>query len=82
MENKIGLKKYLCVTFLISALAIILFVCINEYEAYIYRKNTNEKIGAIISSVINKYPEVTEDEISQRMSYPFLRMKCIKQLLC
>ena len=63
MENKIGLKKYLLVTFLISVGAIILFVCINEYEAYIYRKNTNGKIGAIIGSVINKYPEVTEDEI-------------------
>lgn len=63
MENKIGLKKYLLVTFLISVVAIILFVCINEYEAYIYRKNANEKIGAIIGSVIDKYPEVTEDEI-------------------
>ncbi|MGN1270172.1 MAG: sensor histidine kinase [Clostridia bacterium] len=65
MENKIKLKKYLIITFVISLILLILFLIINVYEYSTYTKNFNKKINSIILKVKEKYPNVTNEEIMQ-----------------
>ena len=63
MKNKIRLKKYIISTFIAAICLFVLFLSINIYEYKVYTKNFNNKIAAIISSVKNKYPDISDDEI-------------------
>ena len=65
MANKIKLKKYLLCTFLIVILLLGIFLCVNLYEYYTYRKDVNNKLAEIINEVAEKYPEVTKKDISR-----------------
>ena len=65
MANKIKLKKYLLCTLLIAIVLIGIFLSINIYEYYTYRKDINNKLNEIINEVAEKYPEVTKNDISK-----------------
>lgn len=63
MKNKIKLKKYLFYTLIVSICLFVLFLALNIYEYHTYTKNFNNKIGAIINVIKDKYPEVSDKEI-------------------
>lgn len=65
MANKIKLKKYLLCTLWIAIVLIGIFLSINIYEYYTYRKDINNKLTEIINEVAKKYPEVTKNDISK-----------------
>ncbi len=65
MKNKIRLKKYIISTFIVSICLFVLFLALNIYEYKTYTNNFNNKIGAIISLIKDKYPEITEKEIAE-----------------
>jgi len=63
MKNKIRLKQYFISTLIVSICLFVLFLALNIYEYHTYTKNFNNKIGAIINVIKDKYPEITEKEI-------------------
>ena len=63
MKNKIKLKQYFITTFIVSICSSLLFLALNIYEYNTYAKNFNNKIGAIINVIKDKYPEITDKEI-------------------
>lgn len=63
MKNKIKLKQYFITTFIVSICLSLLFLVLNIYEYNTYTKNFNNKIGAIINVIKDKYPEITDKEI-------------------
>ncbi len=63
MKNKIKLKQYFITTFIVSICSSFLFLALNIYEYNTYTKNFNNKIGAIINVIKDKYPEITDKEI-------------------
>ncbi len=63
MKNKIKLKQYFITTFIVSICSSLLFLALNIYEYNTYTKNFNNKIGAIINVIKDKYPEITDKEI-------------------
>ena len=63
MKNKIRLKQYIISTLIVSICLFVLFLALNIYEYNIYTKNFNNKIGAIINIIKDKYPEITDKEI-------------------
>lgn len=63
MKNKIELKK-MCISSLIVILIFLglnIFIIHKEYQTY--TKNFNNKISAIFSEVLKKYPEVKKDDL-------------------
>ena len=65
MKNKIRLKQYIISTFIVSICLFVLFLAFNIYEYKTYTNNFNNKIGAIISVIKDKYPEITDKEIAE-----------------
>lgn len=65
MKNKIRLKKYIISTFIVSICLFVLFLALNIYEYKTYTNNFNNKIGAIINVIKDKYPEITDKEIAE-----------------
>ena len=65
MKNKIKLKQYIISTFIVSICLFVLFLAFNIYEYKTYTNNFNNKIGAIISVIKDKYPEITDKEIAE-----------------
>lgn len=63
MKNKIKLKRYFISTLITSICLMFLFLALNIYEYHTYTKNFNNKIGAIITVVKNKNPNVTDNEL-------------------
>ena len=63
MKNKIRLKQYFISTLIVSICLFVLFLALNIYEYHTYTNNFNNKIGAIINIIKDKYPEITEKEI-------------------
>ena len=63
MKNKIKLKQYFISTFIVSICLFVSFLTLNIYEYNTYTKNFNNKIGAIINVIKDKYPEITDKEI-------------------
>ena len=63
MKNKIKLKQYFITTFIVSICSSFLFLALNIYEYNTYTKNFNNKIGAIINVIKDKYTEITDKEI-------------------
>ena len=60
---KIKLKQYFISTFIVSICLFVSFLTLNIYEYNTYTKNFNNKIGAIINVIKDKYPEITDKEI-------------------
>lgn len=65
MKNKIRLKKYIISIFIVSICLFVLFLALNIYEYKTYTNNFNNKIGAIINVIKDKYPEITDKEIAE-----------------
>ena len=65
MKNKIRLKQYIISTFIVSICLFVLFLALNIYEYKTYTNNFNNKIGAIISVIKDKYPEITDKELAE-----------------
>ncbi len=63
MKNKIKFKNYLFSSLIISLVTIIIFLIINKYEYDAYIKNYNNKINMIVSTIKNKYPNISDEEI-------------------
>ncbi len=63
MKNKIRLKQYIISTLIVSICLFVLFLALNIYEYHTYTNNFNNKIGAIINVIKDKYPEITDKEI-------------------
>ena len=63
MKNKLKLKEYFIYTFITSICIFILFLALNIYEYHTYTKNFNNKIGAIINVIKEKYPDLDEKDI-------------------
>ena len=63
MKNKIRLKQYFISTLIESICLFVLFLVLNIYEYHTYTNNFNNKIGAIINVIRDKYPEITDKEI-------------------
>ena len=69
MKNKIRLKQYIISTFIVSICLFVLFLALNIYEYKTYTNNFNNKIGAIISVIKDKYPEITDKEAQAIATY-------------
>ena len=63
MKNKLRLKQYIISTLIVFICLFVMFLILNIYEYKTYTKNFNNKIGAIITLVKDKYPEITDKEI-------------------
>ena len=63
MNNRINFKTYLLKTGIISFILLIVFVFICNYEYQVYTNNFNNKIDQIVTKILEKYPNVTENEI-------------------
>ncbi|MBQ9608936.1 MAG: HAMP domain-containing histidine kinase [Lachnospiraceae bacterium] len=63
MANKIKLKRYMIISIAFFVAFLCGFIGINIYEYHIYNYNYNKKISAVIASVQEKYPEVSDKEI-------------------
>jgi len=63
MSNKTKLKKYLIISLIAALCILILFSVLNIIEYRVYTKNFNQKLNEIVTSVIEKYPDVSENEL-------------------
>ena len=63
LENKIHLKKYLCLSFLVLFLFMVSGNFFFFYQYRTYTKNYNHKLGMVISLVKEKYPKVKEEDL-------------------
>ncbi len=63
MKNKVKLKRFLIKTIWLSLCLIVLFLAINIYEQYTYKKNYNRKIAQIISQVKEEYPDINDNKL-------------------
>ena len=68
MKNKIELKKYLIITFIITICLFILFFVMNIIEYHRYTVNFNNKIEQVVSLLLEKYPMITEAEIMELLN--------------
>ena len=64
MKNKIYLKKTLLILTFSFIFFIIVFLFVNNKFYKMYIKNYNEKVSAIIYSVKEKYPNISDSEIA------------------
>lgn len=65
MANKIKLKKFLLCVLIISMVLLGIYAALNIYEYHIYRKDINNKLSEIINAVVEKYPDVTKQDIGE-----------------
>lgn len=68
MENKILLKEYLKKIALTLTLFLISFLLIQKGMYQIYIVHTNQKISAILEKVIEKYPNVSKNELMELLN--------------
>lgn len=70
MKNKEYYKKTLLIGFIITFILIIIYIInyINEYNKY--KENTNKEIITILNNVIEKYPDVLEEELIEIINTP------------
>ena len=64
MKNKIENKNVLILSIIIFLAGLITFSLFNIYEYHSYNKNFNKKLLEVVSTVKDKYPDVTEEEIT------------------
>ena len=65
MKNKIRLKQYFISTLIVAICLFVLFLALNIYEYHTYTNNFNNKIGAIVNVIKDKYPEITDKELAE-----------------
>lgn len=63
MKNKIRLKNYFIITFIVSTCLLFMFLVLNIYEYNKYTNNFNKKIASIVSLVREKYPDIDDNDI-------------------
>lgn len=63
MNNKIQLKSYLPKTGIVSVILLMIFIFTCNYEYRVYTNNFNNKIGEIVTKILEKYPNINESEI-------------------
>ncbi len=63
MKNKVELKKVIFKLIIVSFVAIIIFVVFQFIQYRIYTKNLNNKIGSIISKIVEENPNVKKNEL-------------------
>ena len=63
MSNKTKLKKYLIISLIAALCILILFSALNTIEYRVYTENFNQKLNDIVTTVIEKYPDVSENEL-------------------
>lgn len=63
MKNKVKLKKFLLKICLIIIIIVSLFIVIDVLEYRSLTKNFNNKISSIVSVLVEKYPNLSENEI-------------------
>ena len=68
MSNKTKLKKYLIISLIVALCILILFSLLNIIEYRVYTKNFNQKLNEIVTSVIEKYPDVSENELIELLN--------------
>ena len=64
MKNKIENKNVLILSIIIFLAGLITFSLFNIYEYHSYNKNFNKKLLEVVSTVKDKYPDITEEEIT------------------
>ena len=65
MKNKVKFKKYSIITLIVSICLVIVYISLNMYEYSSYTRNFNNNLGAIITLVKTKYPDISENEIME-----------------
>ena len=63
MKNKIELKKTIIISLICIVVFDITFFMISLIQYNSYNNNYNYKISSILSTVKEKYPEVTQNEL-------------------
>ena len=63
MKNKIELKKTIIISLICIVVFDITFFAISLIQYNSYNNNYNYKISSILSTVKEKYPEVTQNEL-------------------
>lgn len=63
MKNKMKLKRTLVYVICVAIISIIATSCICYYQYRAYTNNFNNKITQVVNSLIEKYPDVSENEI-------------------
>lgn len=63
MKNKVKLKKYLWITFLVTIILWGLFFVMHLYEYRVYTSNFNQKINDIVTLIKIEYPNISSNEI-------------------
>lgn len=63
MNNKIQQKSYLLKTGIVSVILLMIFIFTCNYEYRVYTNNFNNKIGEIVTKILEKYPNINESEI-------------------
>ena len=63
MNKKINFKTYLLKAGIVSFVLLTIFIFICNYEYRVYTNNFNNKIDQIVTKILEKYPNVTENEI-------------------
>ncbi len=65
MENKELVKRYLKKTGLLFILFWVFFLFIQVQTYHNYRKNTNKKVNAILTKVVEQYPSISKNELME-----------------
>ena len=63
MKNKVELKKYIVKSILIITLALIIFGVYQYCQYRIYTTNFNNKIGSIMTKIIQEYPNIDKNDL-------------------
>ena len=63
MSNKTKLKKYLVFSLAAALIILLIFLVLNIYEYHIYTRNYNQKLSAVLSAVLDKYPDISDAEL-------------------
>lgn len=63
MKNKIELKKAITSSIIAIFVFIVAFGILQCYQYNTYIKNTNNRVGAIIDEVLDKYPDVDKNKL-------------------
>ena len=63
MSNKTRLKKYLIYSLAAAVIILLLFLALKIYEYHVYTRNYNQKMSAVLSTVHEKYPDISETEL-------------------
>ena len=80
MKNKIELKKYLNIMLITCILLTLIFTVINNIEYITYKKNFNNKIVEILSTIKKNYPQIETTELIETINSEY-NDEFIKQLL-